>query len=252
MNIPYIPLYIDDYEGHTAHLTLEEDGVYFRLIRLCWRTSGCSIPNDPKWIKRMMRVSDDDYSHKIKPIIQEFFTIKKGRVFQKRLQQEYEKINEKLLARSEAGKKGGEAKALKNNKNNSSKATVLPVANGKQKPSNQNQNQNHIIKEKIYKKNGSRISKDWKPSTDLANQISLKEKTNINWVDEQVYSFVNYWIAKSGKDATKLDWDATFRNWCAKSYNKPEPSKHMETAADWGMEETDEIVCTKIDFTKDL
>lgn len=25
--------------------------------------------------------------------------------------------------------------------------------------------------------------------------------------------FINYWVAKSGKDATKLDWNATWRNW---------------------------------------
>ena len=25
--------------------------------------------------------------------------------------------------------------------------------------------------------------------------------------------FINYWRAKSGKDATKLDWVATWRNW---------------------------------------
>jgi hypothetical protein len=25
--------------------------------------------------------------------------------------------------------------------------------------------------------------------------------------------FRNYWVAKSGKDATKLDWEATWENW---------------------------------------
>lgn len=25
--------------------------------------------------------------------------------------------------------------------------------------------------------------------------------------------FINYWRGKSGKDATKLDWPATWRNW---------------------------------------
>jgi hypothetical protein len=25
--------------------------------------------------------------------------------------------------------------------------------------------------------------------------------------------FINYWQSKSGKDATKLDWVATWRNW---------------------------------------
>lgn len=26
--------------------------------------------------------------------------------------------------------------------------------------------------------------------------------------------FKNHWIAKSGKDATKVDWKATWENWC--------------------------------------
>jgi hypothetical protein len=29
--------------------------------------------------------------------------------------------------------------------------------------------------------------------------------------------FVNYWRAKSGRDATKLDWPATWRNWMLKA-----------------------------------
>jgi hypothetical protein len=32
--------------------------------------------------------------------------------------------------------------------------------------------------------------------------------------------FKNYWIAKSGKDATKLDWFATWSNWCIKEAEK--------------------------------
>lgn len=27
-------------------------------------------------------------------------------------------------------------------------------------------------------------------------------------------SFRDHWSAKPGKDATKLDWEATWRNWC--------------------------------------
>ena len=33
-DIPYLPLYVNDFEGDTAHLSLEEDGAYNRLIRL--------------------------------------------------------------------------------------------------------------------------------------------------------------------------------------------------------------------------
>lgn len=39
------------------------------------------------------------------------------------------------------------------------------------------------------------------------------ERTPLVNVDTATERFVNHWRAKSGKDATKLDWAATWRNW---------------------------------------
>lgn len=123
MSIPYIPLYVADYEADTAHLSLEEDGAYLRLLRLCWRTPGCSVPDDPRWIMRKMRVSADDYYRVVEPLIDEFFTRGMGRVFSARLQREEERIKETSKKRSEAGLKGGRpAKSLKNNETTKSRA----------------------------------------------------------------------------------------------------------------------------------
>ena len=127
-DIPYMPLYVNDYEGDTAHLTFEEDGVYNRLLRLCWRTSGCSVPHDPEWIRRKMRANKDQYNEVIEPIIEEFFKIKKGRVLQERLQKEFNKVSDKIKAQKANGKKGGDAKALNNKKNTSSESTISPLA----------------------------------------------------------------------------------------------------------------------------
>lgn len=108
MSVPYFPLYVADYEADTAHLTLEEDGAYLRLLRLCWRTPGCSIPADPKWIARMMRVTWECYERVVAPIINEFLTHKNNRYFSPRLQREMERINATSKARSDAGKLGNE------------------------------------------------------------------------------------------------------------------------------------------------
>lgn len=121
MSLPYIPLYVDDYEAATAHLTIEEDGAYNRLLRLCWRTPGCSVPDDPKWIMRKMRVSADDYYRVVEPIIDEFFTRGMGRVFQARLQLEQQRAESTHQKKSDAGKKGNakrwhSSKPLKTNK----------------------------------------------------------------------------------------------------------------------------------------
>lgn len=123
---PYIPLYVDDYDAATAHLTIEEDGAYSRLLRLCWRTPGCSLPNDPVWIGRKIRLSAEEFERIARPVLDEFFTLSRGRLIQKRLRDEYDDISRKKTARKNAGKKGGAAKALKTKENAPSNASDLP------------------------------------------------------------------------------------------------------------------------------
>lgn len=123
--VPSLPLFVDDYEAATAHLTLEEDGAYLRLLRLCWRTPGCSMPDDPAWIARKMRVDDATFERVVAPIIREFFSRSRGRLLQKRLRAEFGYVSELSRARKEAGKKGGLSKAQKTKGNGNGKATDL-------------------------------------------------------------------------------------------------------------------------------
>lgn len=81
MRTPYFPMYPADFEAKTSHLTLEEDGAYNRLLRLCWMTPGCSLPDDAAWIARRMRVSSADFDRVVRPLLDEFFKREKGRVF---------------------------------------------------------------------------------------------------------------------------------------------------------------------------
>lgn len=127
---PYIPLYVDDYDAHTSHLSPAEDGVYGRLLRLAWRTPGCSLPNDPAWLSRKLRLSEADFAAIAQPVIDEFFKVLRGRLVQGRLKSEYDNISRKKTARKLAGKKGGDAKALKKQEKASSNATFLPADAG--------------------------------------------------------------------------------------------------------------------------
>ncbi len=118
---PALPLFVDDFEAATVHLSLAEDGAYNRLMRLIWRSSLCSVPNDPDWIRRRMRASQDEYDSVIEPVIAEFFYVKKDRLFQKRLLKEREFISKKIIA----GKKGGDANALNYKDQNGVSASSL-------------------------------------------------------------------------------------------------------------------------------
>ena len=44
------------------------------------------------------------------------------------------------------------------------------------------------------------------------------------WCMQQTERFINYWTAKPGKDGTKSDWRATWRNWILKAADDPPPN----------------------------
>lgn len=119
--IPYMPFYVDDYEAATAHFTLEEDGIFNRILRLSWRTPGCSLPNDPEWIALHMRMPGE-YEEKIEPILEDYFQLKRGRWSQKKQRAIYNETHAKIQAKKRAGSLGGFAKSLNSKEKMSSKA----------------------------------------------------------------------------------------------------------------------------------
>lgn len=116
MALAFFPLYPTDFEADTAHLTLAEDGAYNRLLRLCWRTPGCSIPADREWIYRRMRAATDEDRAAVDAVLNEFFVAANGRLNNARLTREYEKAKAFTDKQRENGKKGGRpTKTLKTN-----------------------------------------------------------------------------------------------------------------------------------------
>lgn len=116
-----MPLYIDDYEAATAHLTMLEDGAYMRLLRLCWRTPKCKLPNDEGWIFRKVRALNDEEKQAVRLVLAEFFTTGKGRVWSKRLLAVFLQKVEAHQNKIEAAEKARAAKQLKSKGNTPSK-----------------------------------------------------------------------------------------------------------------------------------
>lgn len=63
---------------------------------------------------------------------------------------------------------------------------------------------------------------DWRLPGDCADW-ALQERPD--WTADDVRrsadKFRDYWTAKSGKDATKVDWAATWRNWVRNEHGWP-------------------------------
>lgn len=61
------------------------------------------------------------------------------------------------------------------------------------------------------RKRATRIPDDYMPSPHVIEDMRAEcPKVDL---EAEHRKFVDYWRAKAGKDATKLDWDATWRNW---------------------------------------
>lgn len=72
---------------------------------------------------------------------------------------------------------------------------------------------------------GTRLDADWVPSAALV-AYGAQHGLSAAQFDREVLKFRNYWIAKSGKDGLKRDWDATFQNWILRATERlPQPSK---------------------------
>ena len=126
MSLPYFNLYPSDFEAKTSHLTLEEDGAYNRLLRLCWMTPGCSLPDDDAWIMRRMRVDAETYERVVRVVLDEFFTRANGRVTNPRIAREAVASAKAHKRRVDAGKRGGAAKSAKTKETAPSNAKAMP------------------------------------------------------------------------------------------------------------------------------
>ncbi len=123
-DLPFMPLWVAKYDARTMHLSLEEDGAYMRLLRLCWVTPGQRLVADDAWIARMLRVPDEaTYDRVVKRVLREFFYKERGYWKNARLTQVWDAQSRISSSRSAAGKKGAQAKHQKTQGPPSGKAT---------------------------------------------------------------------------------------------------------------------------------
>lgn len=197
---PAMPLWTDAYLADTGHLTTLEHGAYMLLLMTMWRAGG-SLPDDDTRLMRFTKTNSAQWT-KIKPVIMEFFHIEGGKISQKRLAREFDFVKTKREKASQSAK----AKYQKYND--------LPEANAEERMANAPATTPTPTpikkKEPSAPKKGTRIPNDFKPDFDEAVRIGVP----MQLVSQEAAKFRDYWTAKSGKDATKLDWPATWRNWC--------------------------------------
>ena len=104
-------LYVADYLGDTRHLTTEQHGAYLLILMAMWRADGV-LPDDDAKLARIAGLTVARW-RKIRDDVLAFFDPCEGGITQARLAAELTIAEEKSEKRSQAGRAGGRAKALK-------------------------------------------------------------------------------------------------------------------------------------------
>lgn len=96
--------HLGDYDGHTAHLTWDEDMAYTRLLRAYYRREK-GIPDAEKY--RLSRAATKSQKAAVDRVLDEFFTKQGDEWRQKRCDEEIQSYQNQCQKNREVGKLGG-------------------------------------------------------------------------------------------------------------------------------------------------
>ena len=132
----WMPLYVSDYLGDTAHLTLEEHGAYIMLLMHSWKLG--PLPNEDKRLAGLCRISVKHW-REISPAVLAFFKVEDGKLIQKRIEIERRRAEELSEKRRQAALQRGN----KPTSNDPPEGSNSPP-NDEQEPSNSSANEHAI------------------------------------------------------------------------------------------------------------
>lgn len=194
----YYQFNIGDYQSHTSHLSEMEDLVYRRLLDWYYLHE-CPIPFDVIEISRQIRMRS--HSDCIASVLQEYFEKSEHGWIHHRANKELAKAGDK------SQKASASAKARWSKKD----ANALPTQSEGNATHNTLPNTQDTEHKTQKNKLGKRLANDWV----LPNEWEYwanKERPDLN-AAQVADQFKDYWIAQPGQKGTKLDWEATWRNW---------------------------------------
>ncbi len=222
-------LYVADYLGDTQHLTTEQHGAYLLLLMTMWRHGG-QLPNDEKKLARIARVSPRRW-HLLRGDLMDFFTIEGDTITQERLKREHQKAVSISAKRSNSGRLGGHAKALKNKEPPLANATDLPKHSARvSQPHKESTLSNAHVHE-----HGSHISQDWQP--DASNLMEAGAYFDPQRITLEAEKFRDHYRTVPGERGRSRNWSIEWRKWIRRAVDfdansKRRTSKNEPTPAE--------------------
>lgn len=197
-------------------LSALEELWYRRALDIGWLEEG--MPADPtEFADAVQRGCTPEAAAKI---IRLFYTPHKRKsavVINSRQENERKKLKKKIFKCSNAGKESGRKRRAAKNLDaertfNVRSADVEQLKEKKRKEIKENEIKRETLSASAPpKRKASRIPDPFELTTEM-KQYAFLRRPDVDVAVEHE-RFINYWTAKAGKDACKLDWLATWRNW---------------------------------------
>lgn len=207
-HIPYFRFYPSDFMNGVRGLTAQEVGVYTMILCRIYEDGG-PIELHLKRLSTYCGMREKTFETVINNLIDlGKLDLENGMISNSRAEAEISSRANDLKNSSKAGK--ASAQKRQQNQRNSSTTVERPFNHTDTDTYKGNSLRSLPISDEIKKsKNGSRIPDDFKPD----REWSLKQGLSVQELRFEFEQFKDYWSAKTGKDATKKDWQATWRQW---------------------------------------
>jgi uncharacterized protein YdaU (DUF1376 family) len=231
----YFTRNIGDYHKKAGRLSMLEHGAYTLLIDACYDRE--RFPTKDEAIDWCWARTDAEIAA-VEFVLGKFFDCVDGFYVQNRIKEEIEKYHEKVktnkrIATEREEKRRERARSVHEASPEEHEAPPnhKPITNN-QEPLTKNQGKPCCLdnadtpaqdpapapKPKTVAR-GSRLPSDWKPTPEDLNYC--REKRPDLDPHEVAESFRDFWVSKTGPNATKLDWSATWRNWVRNQKQAP-------------------------------
>lgn len=213
----FYPHNIADFNNATRYLTRVERSVYRDAIEMYYDSeSPLPSANFDRLCKVLLCVTDEERAA-LQTVLDDFFVLTERGYVHSRCEEEIEKYRLNSSAKARAGKASAEARKNKKEQMFNTCSTHEQLTN-KQEPRTNNQEPIDLLAPQAAlpttKKNrAARLPDDWQLTDEYVNAVIQINPALMPRIQQIAAGFRDYWIAKSGKDATKNDWLATWRNW---------------------------------------
>jgi uncharacterized protein YdaU (DUF1376 family) len=238
---PALPLWTDAYMADTTHLSDAEHGRYLLLLVHLWRAPQQRLPNDNAWLARKFGRSEQAIENEWRPLIREFCQCDGNWITQKRLSVEFSYVKKLSAQRTEAVKsrwRKHKEHYERNTVTHGSRITPTPTPIIETLSSTESLARASVLAQasKEQKKaealSGALPAGPYLPRAKLARGMrwpstaivpdawramagSARLAHGLPEIDLglEAEKFTNYWSAKSGAGAAKVNWRRTWINW---------------------------------------